>query len=158
VRDRPIATGQVTINASPAEVYRLVSDPTVMVDFAEEVVSVRWLGKARQAGVGVKFRGSNRNGWRRWVTTCTITEAKPGQRFVYEVRTPFMVPISRWEFELAETGDGCKVTESSWLRVPNWFIPIAIFITGHPDRPGVNRNNIATTLQRLKEHVEAAVT
>lgn len=154
MRDKPIATGQVTINASPAEVYRLVSDPTVMVDFAEEVVAVRWLGKATKAAVGVKFRGSNRNGWRRWVTTCTVTEAEPGQRFVYEVSTPFKVPISRWEFTLREDADGCTVTEASWLRVPTWFIPFAIFITGEPDRPGVNNANIATTLQRLKEHVE----
>ncbi len=154
MRDRPIATGQVTINASPAEVYRLVSDPAVMVDFAEELVRVRWVGKTRQPAVGAKFRGTNRNGWRRWVTTCTITEAEPGQRFVYEVSAPLMVPISRWEFELTETGDGCTVTESSWLRVPNWFIPFAILITGEPDRPRVNNTNIATTLQRLKEHVE----
>jgi uncharacterized protein YndB with AHSA1/START domain len=157
VRDRPIATGQVTVKATPDEVYRLVSDPTVMVGFAEELVRVRWLGKARKPQVGAKFRGSNRYGWRRWVTTCTITEAEPGQRFVYEVRTPFMVPISRWEFDITDTGDGVTVTESSWLRVPNWFIPIAILITGRPDRPGVNRDNIATTLKRLKEHVENRV-
>ena len=151
----PIATGEVTIKADPSEVYRLISDPTVMVNFAEEVVRVRWLGGAKQPRVGAKFRGSNRNGWRRWVTTCRITEAKPGERFVYEVRTPFMVPISRWEYDIRPDGDGCRVRESSWLRVPPWFIPIAIMITGEPDRPGVNQANIATTLNRLKNHVEA---
>src|SRR5689334_17994078 len=114
----PIATGEVTIKADPAEVYRLISDPTVMVNFAEELVRVRWLGGATAPKVGAKFRGSNRNGWRRWVTTCRITELKPAERVAYEVRTPFMVPISRWEYDIRPDGDGCRVTESSWLRVP----------------------------------------
>ena len=151
----PLATGQVTIKADPAEVYRLISDPTVMVNFAEEVFRVRWLGGADKPAVGVKFRGSNRNGWRRWVTTCRITDAAPGERFAYEVRTPFLVPIARWQFDLRPDGDGCTVTETSWLRVPTWFIPFAILITGEPDRAGTNQSNIATTLNRLKDHVES---
>lgn len=152
----PLATGHVTIDAPPAEVYRLVSDPAVMVAFAEEVVKVRWRGRASSAAVGVRFSGANRNGWRRWVTICTITEAVPGRRFAYEVETPFKVPISRWEYDIEPDGAGCRVTESSWLRVPRWFVPMAIMITGEPDRAGTNTANIATTLARLKAHVEAA--
>jgi Polyketide cyclase / dehydrase and lipid transport len=152
--DAPIATGQVMINASPDEAYRVISDPTIMVKFAEEVFRVRWLGGATEAAVGARFSGTNRNGWRRWVTRCTITDAEPGQRFAYEVRTPFLVPIARWQYDIRPDGRGCTVTESSWLRVPSWFVPVAIWITGEPDRPGVNRNNIAITLRRLKEHLE----
>lgn len=151
----PIASGQVTINATPAEVYRLVSDPTVMVGFAEELFKVRWRGGATEAAVGAKFSGTNRNGWRRWVTWCEITDAEPGQRFAYEVSTPFKVPIARWQFDIAPGTRGCTVTQSSWLRVPPWFIPFAIMITGEPDRPAVNTANIATTLRRLKDHLES---
>jgi hypothetical protein len=122
---------------------------------AEEVFRVRWLGGVTEAAVGARFRGVNRNGWRRWVTTCRITAAEPGQRFAYEVRTPFMVPIARWQYDIQPAGDGCTVTESSWLRVPGWFVPIAIWITGEPDRAGVNKDNIATTLLRLKDHLES---
>lgn len=153
----PIATGQVTINATPAEVYRLVSDPTVMVQFADEVFRCRWVGDATEAAVGVKFRGANRNGWRRWTTTCRITDAEPGRRFAYEVvATPFRVPISRWQYDLRPGDDGCTVTESSWLHVPKWFVPIAIGITGEPDRPGANNAHIAATLRRLKDHLESS--
>jgi hypothetical protein len=42
--------------------------------------------------------------------------------------------------------------------VPLWFIPLAIMITGVPNRIGANNANIATTLDRLKEHVEAGRT
>jgi uncharacterized protein YndB with AHSA1/START domain len=151
----PLATGQVTINASPAEVYRLISDPPTMVGFAEEVYRANWLSGASRAAVDARFRGVNRNGWRRWTTVCRVTEAEPGRRFAYEVSTPFKVPISRWEYDLRPVGDGCVLVESSWLRVPDWFAPIAIWITGEPDRAGANKSNIAATLDRLKDHLES---
>ncbi|HET9141301.1 SRPBCC family protein [Actinophytocola sp.] len=151
----PIARGQAEIKASPDAVYRLVSDPTVMVRFAEEVYRVRWMNGSTQARVGARFKGSNRNGWRRWWTTCRVTDADHGRRFAYEVRTPFLVPIARWQYDIEPIVGGCTVTETSWLHVPRWFVPIAIAITGEPDRPAANTAHIATTLRRLKEHLEA---
>lgn len=157
-RQELIASGQVAIKATPVEVFALVSDPVAMVAFVEETTGVRWLGRTRRTSVGAKFRGSNRNGWRRWFTTCRVTELEPGKRFAFTVRTPFMVPISRWAYELEPTPEGCVVTESAWLRVPKWFVPFAIAITGEPDRPGVNQRNIDTTLSRLKAHFEPSLT
>ncbi len=154
-RSKPIATGQVTINASPAEVHRLISDPPAMAEFTEEFFRASWLGGVREPRVGARFRGMNRNGRRRWWTTCTITELEPGRRFAYEVSTPFKVPISRWEYDLQRAENGCTLTESSFLRVPAWFIPIAIMITGEPDRPAANKAHISATLTRLKEHLES---
>jgi hypothetical protein len=153
--NEPIAAGQVTVAATPAEVYRLISDPTVMVDFAEEVYRARWLDGVTQAAVGARFRGDNRNGPRQWWTVCRITDAEPGRRFAYEVSTPFKVPIARWQYDVLPAATGCTVVESSWLRVPRWFVPIAIRITGQPDRSGTNNANIALTLHRLKDHLES---
>jgi uncharacterized protein YndB with AHSA1/START domain len=151
----PIATGEVVIDASPEEVYLLVSDPVAMAGFAEEFYKARWIKGATGPAVGSWFSGTNRNGLRRWVTHAEVTDAEPGRRFAYRVRTPFYVPISRWEYELAPEGDGCRVTVTNWLRVPRWFVPIAIFITGQPDRVATNLDNIAITLGRLKTHVES---
>lgn len=151
----PLATGEVSINATPEQVYALVSDPKVMVDFAEEFYKVRWLGGVTEAAVGAWFSGTNRNGWRRWITHAQIVEAEPGRRFAYRVRTPFYVPISRWEYDITPEGTGCRLTVTNWLRVPRWFVPIAIMITGQPDRAETNSTNIATTLRRLKAHVES---
>ncbi|WP_410666320.1 SRPBCC family protein [Amycolatopsis sp. lyj-84] len=150
----PIATGEVTIDAAPDRVYRLVSDPVAMAECTEELRKARWIRGATGAAVGNWFAGSNRNGRRRWVTHAEIVEAEPGRRFAYRVRTPFLVPISRWEFDIEPEGDGCRLTVRNWLRVPPWFVPIAIFITGEPDRAGTNRANIATTLGRVKARVE----
>ncbi|GAB3735902.1 SRPBCC family protein [Amycolatopsis oliviviridis] len=150
----PIATGEITISAAPDKVYRLVSDPVAMAECAEELCKARWIRGATEARVGNWFAGSNRNGLRRWVTHAEITEAEPGRRFAYRVRTPFFVPISRWEYEISPEGDGSRVTVTNWLRVPGWFVPLAIFITGEPDRVATNRANIATTLHRVKARLE----
>jgi hypothetical protein len=151
----PLATGEVRIEASAEEVYRVVSDPVAMAELAEEFYRARWIRGATEAAVGNWFSGANRNGWRRWVTHAEITEAVPGRRYAYRVRTPFFVPISRWEYDITPDGTGCRLAVTNWLRVPRWFVPIAIFITGQPDRAGTNSANIATTLLRLKAHVES---
>ncbi|EMD22070.1 SRPBCC family protein [Amycolatopsis azurea] len=150
----PIATGGISISAAPDEVYRLVSDPVAMAECTEELRKARWIRGATEARVGNWFAGSNRNGVRRWVTHAEIVEAEPGHRFAYRVRTPFFVPISRWEYEIDPDGDGSRLTVTNWLRVPAWFIPIAIFITGEPDRAATNRANIGITLQRVKARLE----
>jgi uncharacterized protein YndB with AHSA1/START domain len=151
----PLATGEVRIDASPEEVYRLVSDPVAMAGLAEEFYKARWIRGATEAAVGNWFSGSNRNGWRRWVTHAEITDAEPGRRFAYRVRTPFFVPISRWEYDIAPEGTGSRLAVTNWLRVPRWFVPIAIFITGQPDRAGTNTANITTTLGRVKARLES---
>lgn len=151
----PLATGEVLIDAPPAAAYRLVSDPIVMADLAEEFYRARWIRGATGAAVGAWFSGANRNGWRRWWTHAQITDAEPGRRFAYHVRTPFFVPISRWEYEITPERAGCRVTVRNWLRMPRWFVPLALVITGEPERAGTNTTNIAITLRRLKAHVEA---
>ncbi|MBE1574115.1 SRPBCC family protein [Amycolatopsis roodepoortensis] len=150
----PIATGEVVIDTSPEHVYRLVSDPVSMAECTEELCEARWIRGATEARVGNWFSGSNRNGWRRWVTHAEIVEAEPGRRFAYRVRTPFFVPISRWEYEITPEGDGTRLAVANWLLVPRWFVPIAILITGEPDRAGTNRANIAATLERVKARLE----
>jgi uncharacterized protein YndB with AHSA1/START domain len=151
----PLASGEVIIDVPPAVAYQLVSDPILMADFAEEFFRARWIRGATGAGVGKWFSGSNRNGWRRWWTHSQITDAEPDRRFAYHVRTPFLVPVSRWEYEITPEPAGCRVTVTNWLRMPRWFIPVALLITGQPDRAATNSDNIATTLGRLKAHAES---
>lgn len=153
----PAATGTVPVRATPAETYRIISDPVAMARFAEEAHRARWLHGAEAPAVGARFQGYNRNGIRRWATTCRVTDADPGRRFAYEVTaSPLRIPISRWQYDIEPTSEGCTVTETNWLRAPLWFIPFAILITGVTDRIGANNANIATTLVRLKTHLEAA--
>ena len=154
---RPTVSGQVFVDAPADEVYRLVGDPVAMVAFSEEVRRVRLLDGATRVKVGTRFRGDNRNGRHRWWTIATVVEEVEGRSLAYEVRTPFFVPIAQWRYDVEPSGTGCVVTESMWMRVPRWFGPIANLITGEPDRLKANRAHIASTLGRLKRHVESSV-
>lgn len=155
MRTEPLATGEVVIDVPPATAYQLVSDPIRMADFAEEFFRARWIRGSAGPAVGNWFSGSNRNGRHRWFTHSQITDAEPGRRFAYHVRTPFLVPISRWEYEITPEPTGCRVTVRNWLRMPRWFMPIADRITGERDRAGTNTDHIAVTLRRLKAHAES---
>jgi hypothetical protein len=150
----PSATSSVQINAAPATVYGLITDLTAMSEIAEETAAMRW-AKGDSAAPGAVFKGTNRNGWRRWTTKCTITDAEPGAKFAFNV-SHTGVPVSRWQYDITSSGDGCTVTESTWDRRPGWYKAPAGLATGVMNRQGANADHIQATLQRLKKRAEAA--
>jgi hypothetical protein len=84
-----------------------------------------------------------------------VTDAAPGERFAFNV-SHTGVPISRWQYEIASSGGGCSVTESTWDRRPGWYKTPAGLFTGVMNRAGANADHIQATLQRLKTRAEAA--
>src|SRR5687767_14844027 len=92
--------------AAPADsLYALVSDITRTGEWSPENVGGRWLGSATEPAVGARFRGSNRRGFRRWSTRCTVVAADPGRRFAFDVAFAG-IPVARWSYEFASDGDG----------------------------------------------------
>lgn len=154
--NEPSASARTEVDASPDEVYALVSDPPRMSALTGEQERASWLGGAREAAVGARFRGYNRRAWRRWSTTATVTEAEPARRFAFEVSSVAGIPISRWQYDIEATEGGCRVAEHTWDRRPTWFRPLANLITGVRNRADVNQRNMEHTLSRLKAAVEAA--
>lgn len=151
----PSASGQVDIAASPEAVYALITDLATLAELAEETASMRWR-RGSAAVPGAQFRGTNRNGWRRWSTVCTVTDAEPGARFAFDVRFPPGIPVSRWQYDIAPSESGCRVTESTWDRRPAWFRGPAGLATGVPERTVANTEHIQATLLRLKQRAESA--
>jgi uncharacterized protein YndB with AHSA1/START domain len=149
----PMATASLDIAAAPQVVYAHITDLDALAEMAAETTDIRWR-KGSAAAPGAVFRGSNRNGWRRWTTTCTVTDAEPGRRFAFEV-THTSVPVSRWQYDIEPAGDGCRVTESMWDRRPGWFARFGPLATGVGDRRAANAENIRATLARLKARVES---
>jgi hypothetical protein len=148
----PSASATVQVAADPKQVYALVTNLSTLAQLAEETAAMRWRS-GDSARPGAVFKGTNRNGWRRWTTTCKVTDAEPGRRFAFDV-THTGVPISRWAYEITPTEDGCEVTESTWDRRPGWFRPLAKLATGVDDRGGTNAQHIEATLRRLKSRAE----
>lgn len=140
--------------AAPAEqVWSLVSDVTRMGSWSPETTACRWLGGASGPEVGAKFRGSNQHGWRRWSTTCTVTEATPGKVFAFDVDYG-PVAISHWEYHFSGNGGGTHVTEAWTDRRPVWMKIGAIPVMGVADRGAHNRRGMEATLAALKKAAE----
>jgi len=145
----------VEVAADPHVVWSLVTDLPRMGEFSPENVGGHWLNGATGPAVGAEFRGTNRNGSRRWTTRVRVVACKPGRLFAFDVRTPFGVRVSRWSYELVPTEAGCRLTEN-WYRVGNWLIRRVMGprVTGRADRPGYNVRSIEHTLAAVKAHAE----
>jgi uncharacterized protein YndB with AHSA1/START domain len=152
----PSASAAVDIAAPPDLVYGLITDLMTLAELAAETTAMTWRSGST-AVAGAVFKGSNRNGWRRWSTTCTVTDAEPGRVFAFDVNhSPPKVPVSRWQYDIEPTAAGCRVTESTWDRRPGWFKKPAQLATGVRDRGGANAEHIEETLRRLKARAEAS--
>ena len=141
--------------AVPARaLYDLVSDVTRMGEWSPETTSCRWVRGATGPKTGARFRGSNRNGWRRWSTSCTVVAAEPGSRFSFEVDLPG-IPISRWTYEFFPEGQNTRVRESWVDRRPGWMDRFGKLVRGVADTPAHNRAGMEATLAALRHHAEA---
>ncbi|HZZ97456.1 MAG TPA: SRPBCC family protein [Jatrophihabitantaceae bacterium] len=149
----PSAAGSIDIAATPKTVYALITDLPTLTSLASETEAMTWRSGS-SATPGAVFSGNNRNGWRRWKTTCTVTDAEPGHKFGFEVRHT-VVKIARWQYDIQERDAGCRVTESTWDRRPGWFKVPAELATGMRNRSEVNAQHIRETLLRLKAKAES---
>jgi Polyketide cyclase / dehydrase and lipid transport len=146
-------SASVHIGASPAAVYGLLTDLPTLTALAEEATAMEFC-KGDCISEGAVFVGRNANGDKRWATKCTVTDAEPGRVFAFDVRYA-VLPVARWQYDIAATDDGCQVTESTWDRRPGWFRKLSGKSTGVPDRAAANAKHIQLTLQRLKQRAEA---
>jgi Polyketide cyclase / dehydrase and lipid transport len=150
----PTAGAEVTIDADPDAVYALITDLPTLASLGDEITTMQWR-KGTSAQPGAVFKGHNRNGGRRWATTCTVTDADPGRVFAFDVRHT-VFPISHWRYDIEPMdGGGCRVTERTWDQRPGWFKKPAGLSTGVPDRAAANAAHIKATLDRLKEKAES---
>ena len=141
--------------AAPAhKVYDMVSDVPRMSEWSPEQVATKWVGGASGPEVGARFRGTNRNGWRRWSTSCKVTDAQPGKRFAFRV-SAYGMPVADWVYEFAPSGTGCSVTESTTDRRGFVIRHAGGLVTGVRNRPTRNVENIRQTLAALKKAAES---
>lgn len=84
----------VTIAASPAEVYDLVSDVTRTGEWSVQCRRAEWDSDDR--GDGATFTGHNCRGEREWSTVSEVTAARPGEEFSWRVTSSG----TRWGFRM----------------------------------------------------------
>ena len=161
---RPMTVSDtVLVSAPPATVYALVADPTRTAEWSPENRGARTPG-AGPLAVGAVFTGRNERHGARWTTECVVTAADPGERFAFRVRaiglrTPRVrARIARWEHRLEATSDGGTRVTQTWTDERRWPDPVAAVVDRVLTRSSFaafQRENLATSLARLKQLVEA---
>ena len=147
----------VTVQAPAARVWDLVTDLPGMGALSPENDGGRWLGGATGPAVGVRFRGRNANGWRRWSTTATVTRCEAPTAFAFDVSS-FGFPVSTWAYAIEPTADGCTVTETWTDRRARWFAALTGPVTGVTNRAEAARTGIEATLTALQRAAEVSRT
>lgn len=153
----PSISRSVDLAADPMAVWSIVTDLPNMGELSPENVGGVWLDGATGPSVGARFRGTNRNGRRKWWTRVLVVECEPPRWFRFDVRSSFGMLVSRWAYELTPTATGCRLTEH-WYRVGNRFVQryLGPIVTGQADRPGFNAHSIEHTLAAVARRVERA--
>ena len=148
--------GEVSVwmDATPAQVWALVSDVTRIGEFFPETFEGRWTGRSTGPEVGATFAGHvRRNGvgptyW----SPCRVTRCVPGEVFEFAVGLD-SVSLTHWGYRLEPRDGGTLVTEYFRLE-PAFYMRVYWAILGR-GRGRTNERGMRTTLERMKVVLEA---
>jgi uncharacterized protein YndB with AHSA1/START domain len=151
-------TDQVTVTreiGAPAErVWSMVSDVTRMGEWSPENEGGEWLRGATGPQPGASFRGTNRNGKKKWKTVSTIVEVEPGRVFSFRVKAAGGLKVAEWRYSFEPTATGCRVTET-WIDQRGVVVKtLGKPVSGVGDRASHNRAGMEQTLERLASAAE----
>jgi uncharacterized protein YndB with AHSA1/START domain len=162
--DNPTVQAAIGIEAPPERVWSLVSDPTAMPRWSEELQSVRWLEGAEAPVPGARFEGHNAHpSLGQWSTVSRIESCEPGRCFAWAVQGSGDEPSARWRFTLRQAeGGGTELTQ--WAQLGPGPSGLSLAIERMPEKEQkivfVRLREFETALLRtlslIKQEVEGA--
>lgn len=148
----PLIEESIDIQAPPAKVWALVSDPERMARWSPQVVKT--IVRGRPLGVGTTMININRAGLRIWPTTSTIVRFSEPVEWAQRMRENRTV----WSFTLEPTSSGTKLIQRR--ETPNGVLPAAtalmkLFFGGLGNFQGELRRGMQETLRTIKSAAES---
>lgn len=133
--DGPNTHAEITIAASPEQVWPLVSDINASAAFSPEFQRAEWLDDG--PALGARFRGHNRHeAVGEWSVPCTVTGFEAGRVFEWTVGD-VNDKVARWRFDVQPVEDGSHVRYSAEI--------------------GPGRSGLTPMIERMPEHEEEIV-
>lgn len=157
VKEGANGRASVHVQASPEELYALVSDVTRMGEWSPETVRCEWLGGATGPAVGARFKGSNRRGIMRWSTKPRVVAAEPGREFAFVAGLMmFNRDMTKWRYQFEAAADGGTDLTESFEMVDDvpWYVSLGERIMGIEDRKADLEAGMQSTLERIKAAAE----
>lgn len=113
--DKPTVQAQTWIEASPAQVWRIVADIELMPSMSQELQRVEWQDGASAPAVGATFVGhSKHEAFGEWSTTSEIIECAEPEVLAWAVGD-VAHPSAIWRFTLRGKDDGTELTQ--WMQL-----------------------------------------
>ncbi len=151
--------GSVTVHmaAPPEKVWPVVTDVADIGRFSPETFEAEWLDGATGPALGARFRGHVRRNGRGPVywTTSSVVACEPNREFGFVVHAGDK-RVNTWRYRLEPRDGGTDVTESFELT-DTAMLRLYWKVAGRA-RGKTNREGMRTTLEKMKEVVEAAGT
>jgi uncharacterized protein YndB with AHSA1/START domain len=143
------------VDAPGSRIWELISDPTKLAALTAECNAMTWVRPSNNPLVGARFRGSNRSGWRRWSTTCTITRYVPEVEIAWDVAFG-PLNVAEWSYVIQqdEAATSSIVTERFVDHRAAVLRASSSLVRGVSDTEAHNRANMAQTLSRIKARAE----
>ena len=138
----------ITINATRAAVYALVSNVTRTGEYSPECVSVEWIEP------GKRFRGHNKDSSREWDMEGVIDTAVPERAFAFHTERDGAVR-TKWGYRIDGPTNGPTTLTEWYERVAKIPLPAKIFerfVMG--GRAKHNAANMQASLARIKAILE----
>lgn len=145
-------SASIDINASPAEVWAVVSDLKRMGEWSPQCKKMIVLGRGVKKGT--RTLNINAAGKMHWPTTSKVVDFEPDSKLAFRIIENRTV----WSYELEETPTGTRLTESR--KAPNGISKASNFAVdkamgGVPQFEVALERGIQKTLARIKSEVEA---
>ena len=148
----------VHMDATPQQVWDVVSDITRTGEWSPETFEARWTRGSTGPEVGAYFKGHVRRSGRGPVvywSLCQVTDCDPGREFGFVVMGPGDKKINNWHYVIEPgASGGADVTESFFLE-PSLLTRVYWAAAGWV-RGRYNRKNLRESLERIKVIVESS--
>ena len=144
-RVQPSGHADVTVDVDIADVWAVVSDPTLVDEWSHECVGVAWMGECAEAVPGARFRGRNRAGIFRWGRVCEIVDVHPYEIVWRTVSSARFPDSTEWCIALSPVEGGATRIEQTFkvVRAPRVLsVLYALLIPAHRDRTEALREDL----------------
>ena len=134
--DLPAVTVSTEVDATTAELWPLISDINVPVQFSEELIGVRWIEPSTGPALGARFEGTNQHPLiGEWKVRCSIAVYEPDRKFGWDPGGP-EAPFAKWRLSLEPTIEPNGATTMLTFSAQMGFGPsgLTAAIAARPDR------------------------